>query len=152
MAFRLDKLAMLLFLRQRLPEAEALYRLSLALWEKAAGAYAPDVSTALDNLAVVLASERRYAEAEPLYRRSLSIREWATVQSMNNMALVLSALEKNRAAEAQFKVAVRLAEDIPRTLALPVTLENYAELLRKLNREAEAGRVAARARQLSKGR
>jgi carbon monoxide dehydrogenase subunit G len=64
---------------------------------------------------------------------------------------VLSALEKNRSAEAQFKFAVPLAEDIPRTQALPVTLENYAELLRKLNRGAEADRVAARARKLSKG-
>ncbi len=118
------------------------------IWEKAGGEDAPEVATALDNLAVVLASGQRYAEAEPLYRRALSIREWAAVQSMNNMALVLSALEKNRSAEAQFKFALRLAEDIPRTTALPVTLENYAELLRKLNREAEAARVAARARKL----
>ena len=54
-------------------EAEALFKRSLAMFEKTLGENHPMVATSLNNLAAVYSNENRDAEAEPLYRRSLEI-------------------------------------------------------------------------------
>jgi tetratricopeptide (TPR) repeat protein len=48
----------------RYADAEPLYRLSLAAYEKALGRYHPHVATTLNNLARLYQSQGRYADAE----------------------------------------------------------------------------------------
>jgi tetratricopeptide (TPR) repeat protein len=149
---------MLLYLQKRFPEAEALYRRSLAIWESSMGARDPALATTLDNLAVVYASQEKFAEAEPLYLRSLALRQKEAVESLNNLALVLEGRSEDAAAERYYRQAVNLAGTLPEPPGesvgkhelLAKTLENYATLLRKLKRPLEAAKMEARARTIGK--
>jgi Flp pilus assembly protein TadD len=64
----------------------------------------PDLTTAIDNLAVALAAQQKYADSEPFYRRSLALREKATVQNLNNLALVLEGTGDTANAEKQYTI------------------------------------------------
>jgi tetratricopeptide (TPR) repeat protein len=148
---------MIFFLQKRYPEAEALYRRTLGIWETAMGSDNPDLATTLDNLAVVLASQEKFEEAEPLYRRSLALRERVTLASLNNLAMVLEGNNHDIAAERQWKLAVTVGDKLPILAGDPPgkdsellakTLQNYAALLRKMKREAEAKKMEARAKAL----
>ncbi len=115
----------------------------------------PDLATTLENLAVVYAAQEKFEEAEPLYRRALALREKTAIASLNNLAMVLEGEGHDAAAERQYRVAVYLADKMPAipgadTDLLAKTLQNYAELLRKLKRDAEAKRIEARAKALAK--
>jgi tetratricopeptide (TPR) repeat protein len=118
----------------------------------------PDLATTLDNLAVVLASQDKFEEAEGLYRRSLALREKTAIANLNNLAMVLEGKGQNIAAERQYKLAVTLADRMP---AIPGSsasdggvlvkmLQNYAALLRKLKRDAEAKKIEERVKALTK--
>jgi tetratricopeptide (TPR) repeat protein len=119
----------------------------------------PSLTTALDNLAISLAMQLKYADSAPLYTRSLALRQKATVESLNNLALVLDGKGDTAGAEKQYTRAISLAGSIP---ALPgaasvgekellaKTLDNYAQLLRKLQRNDEAAKVEARSKSLGK--
>jgi len=69
----LNNLAELYRIQGRYPEAEPLYRRSLAIRERTLGPEHPSVATSLNNLAAFYHVQGRYAEAEPLYRRTLVI-------------------------------------------------------------------------------
>ena len=144
---------MVFYLSKRYAEAEPLYKRSLLIWEAKLGADAPQLATTLDNLAVVYASQEKFALAEPLYRRSLALRQKDAVLSMNNLALALDGKGDNAGAEVQYKRALALAEKIPvltgaanvgEAELLERTLRNYAALLRKMGREAEARKLESR--------
>jgi len=153
LAPNLDRLALLLFEEKRYPEAETLYRRSLAIWEPNMGPINPSLTTALDNLAVVLAAQMKFPEATPIYTRALAIREKATVENMNNVALVLQGKGDTDASEKNFTRALDLASEIP---ALPgdksvgekellgKVLDNYVDMLKALMRTEDAARVKAR--------
>jgi tetratricopeptide (TPR) repeat protein len=131
----------------------------LSIWEATLGPDSPELATTLDNLAVIYATLDQFTEAEPLYRRALALRQKTTVQSWNNLALVLEARGDAPGAERLYQRAVTLAAQIP-SLAGPanvgegqllaVTLRNYASLLRRLKRVPEAARMEARAKALGK--
>ena len=138
LAPNLDKLALLLFRMERFPEAEVLYRRSLAIWEPSMGPTNPDLTAAIDNLAVSLAAQQKYADSEPFYRRSLALREKATVQNLNNLALVLEGAGDPANAEKQYTTAIAIATKIPslpgdKSVAekelLAKTLDNYSTCL-----------------------
>ena len=76
----------------RYSEAEALYKRSLAIREKALGPDHPEVAASLNNLASLYAKQGRYAEAEPLYKRSLAIKEKAFGPDHPDVALSLNNL------------------------------------------------------------
>ena len=61
----------------RYADAEALYKRSLTIAEKALGANHPDVARSLNNLVTQYLRQARYAEAEPLAKRAISIYEKA---------------------------------------------------------------------------
>lgn len=112
------------------------------------------LAASLDNLAVVYANQEMFAKAEPLYRRSLAIKQKADVLAMINLAMTLEGKDDNTGAEALYRRALALAERIPsipppanvgEAEALKKTLTNYAMLLRKLKRDAEATKMEARA-------
>ena len=66
-------MAQLLQAKNRLAEAEPLFRRALAIFEQSYGDEHPDVTNGLNNLAVLLSATNRLAEAEPLMRRMVGI-------------------------------------------------------------------------------
>jgi tetratricopeptide (TPR) repeat protein len=74
-ATKLNNLAELLRVTNRLSEAEPLLRRALAIDEASLGPNHPWVATNLNNLALLLQATNRLSEAEPLYRRALGIFE-----------------------------------------------------------------------------
>lgn len=138
-----------------LDEAAALYERALAIRERLQGPSHPDVATVLNNLAAVEVARERYARAMPLLQRAFEVRERAlggtdmlTVQTMSNLALLHAAQGDASVAEPLYQRAIAALEamDPPRPADLDRVLANYAALLRDTGREAEAGRVEARAR------
>jgi tetratricopeptide (TPR) repeat protein len=67
---------------------------------------------------------------------------------LNNLALLYQAQGKYSEAEPLFKRALAIKEKAlgPEHLSVATTLENYAALLRKTNREVEAIKLEARAK------
>jgi tetratricopeptide (TPR) repeat protein len=97
------------------PEAEALYRRTLAIREKTQGPEHLEVASALNNLAGVLREEGRYAEAEPLYARALAIRERKLptdhpdiAASLNNLASNYRAMNKYEEAKPLYVRALEI--------------------------------------------
>ncbi|MGZ8189533.1 MAG: tetratricopeptide repeat protein [Methylosarcina sp.] len=74
-AIRLNNLAQLLRVTNRLDEAEPLMRRALAIDEENFGAEHPNVARDLNNLGVLLQHTNRLAESERLLRRALAIDE-----------------------------------------------------------------------------
>jgi tetratricopeptide (TPR) repeat protein len=64
-------LAVVLYLRGNLAEAEPLYRKSLEGRRKVLGSRHPDTLASLVNLAALLGKQGKRAEAVPLYREAL---------------------------------------------------------------------------------
>jgi tetratricopeptide (TPR) repeat protein len=64
----LNNLALLYQAKGRYPDAEPLYKRSLAIIERAFGPDHPDVARSLNNLVDLYQAEGHYAEAEPLYK------------------------------------------------------------------------------------
>jgi tetratricopeptide (TPR) repeat protein len=73
----LNNLAELYQYQGRFPEAERLFRRTLAVREKALGPEHPDIGESLHNLAFLFQEQGRYNEAEPFGKRSLAHREKA---------------------------------------------------------------------------
>jgi tetratricopeptide (TPR) repeat protein len=140
---------------ERFADAQPIYERSLKIWEAKLEPTDPELAASLDALAVVYARQEKFAMAEPLYRRALALRERLTVDSMNNLGLTLEAKGDNKAAETTYRQALSAVEWIPtlkgranvsEDAALGATLKNYAMLLRKLKRDAEAAKLEARRR------
>jgi tetratricopeptide (TPR) repeat protein len=140
----LDSLAWACYGQRKFAEAEPLYWRSLVIWEKAVGADHPTVATALDNLAGVYVAEEAFAQAEPLYRRALAIREKAALASFDKLASLYIDESRFPEAEQLYKRALAIAERMNEPVELGMVLEKYAELLRFLDRYAEAAEVQAR--------
>jgi len=118
----------------------------------------PDAATSLNNLADLYRGQREYAQAEPLYQRSLSIREKAlgpnhpdVASTLNSLAELYIAQGKYAAAEPLLKRALAIWEkalgpDHPNlAISLEISLKDYAELLMKTDRAAEAAKLVAHA-------
>jgi len=105
--------------------AEALFRRSLAIDERALDAQHPGLAVRLVGLAEVLRLTGQYAEAEPLYERAQSIRERALGSSHPDVAATLIARSLLRYATGDFASAARLmsrgAELREETLALALS-------------------------------
>ena len=140
---------------ERYDEAEALYLRALAIQENALGPNHFLVSTALNNLAVLYRTMERYVDAEPLYLRALAIRENTrgpdhprTATVVYNLGrLYAEGLRRYEDAETLYAraLAIReaaLGEDSP---SVADVLEAYAEFLREVGRQEEAGPMEERA-------
>ena len=116
------------------------------------------VATELNNLAEAYRLQGRYAEAEPLYKHSLAIREKAlgpehprVATTLNNLAVLYQAQARYAEAEPLYKRSLGILE---KTLGsghpqlAQSLLGNYAALLRKTNRAAEAAKMEARAKRI----
>jgi len=99
----------------RYAEAEALFKRSLAIWEKALGADHPHVALSLNNLAVLYRIQGQDGQAEPLCKRSLGIREKAlgpvhphVAESLENLARLYGPTNRMKEAEVLEKRAAAM--------------------------------------------
>jgi tetratricopeptide (TPR) repeat protein len=139
-----------------LDEAVAESKRLLALKERQFGPEGVEVATAAGSLGSLYQRYRQFAEAEALFKRALAIRE--KVSGIDHLdtagdlwRLSLFYEEQGRYAEAEPLVNRALAilekefgQNNPRR-TLPA-LENYAKLLRELDRTNEAAVVEAKAK------
>jgi CHAT domain-containing protein/Tfp pilus assembly protein PilF len=128
-------------------QAEALYRRTLAVREKIAGAEHPDTASSLNNLAMLYVRMGAYRQAQPLYERALSIKEKNlgpehpdTANSINNLAILYARIGDNTQAESFFRrsLAIRqkaLGADHPSTIS---SVGNLAEIYHRIGAYTEA--------------
>ena len=150
----LFNLAVLYFDQGAYRAAEPLFLRTLALREKVLGRDHPEVAATLSGLATLYIKLDQDAKAEPLCRRALAILEPAlggdhpeVARCLSKLAEVYSARGDFARAEPLCRRTLAIHEKDPATAdpALVETLEDYATLLRNLNRPEEAARHDARA-------
>jgi tetratricopeptide (TPR) repeat protein len=150
-------LAVLYFDQRDYPAAEPLFQRSLALREKVLGRDHPEVAASLSGLATLYIKLDQAPKAEPLCRRALAILEAAhggdhpeVARCLSKLAAIYSARGEFARAEPLCRRALAIREKDPAAAdhALVETLEDYAALLRNLNRPDEAARHDARAREI----
>ncbi len=117
LAEHLNELGMCYYNCGEYEEAEPLFRLSLAIFEKQLGPEHPHVASSLNNLAGLLESQGKYSEVEPLHLRSLKIREKqlgpehiAVAASLNNLAELLRGQGKYSEADPLYRRSVAILE------------------------------------------
>jgi tetratricopeptide (TPR) repeat protein len=155
LAQSLFRVAFLLYSCGKYTDSEFFYHRALAMFQKHLGFEHPDVALALNNLAKLYHVQKYYDQALPLYQRSLAIFEKAVGSEhpsvghvLNNLALLQCDREKYAEAEAFVLRSLKIREKLL-GLSHPCvgkSLETYAEVLRKLNRSAEAFEVETRAK------
>ncbi len=126
-------------------QAEAYLRSALQLAEKFAP-NDPQLIKTLRNLAMVLSSEEKYEEAEQLQRREIELKEKAfgdtqdLASSLNNLGVLCYNQGKYKEGEIAYKRVIAIDEKIlPRNHPERIlSMENYAKLLRRMNRYKEA--------------
>ena len=147
MAQSLNNLAVVFQSQGRTAEAEALYKRTLAIREKALGPDHPDVALSLHNLALVYGAQGRTAEAEPLYKRALAIFEKAlgpdhpdVAQSLNNLAELYRAQGRTADAEPLHKRSLAIREKAlgPDHRDVAQSLNNLAAVYHIQGRTADA--------------
>ena len=151
----LDRLAMVYFIEKRYADAQPLYERSLPIWDATLDPDDPQLAASLDNLAVIPLPRNNSPRPSRSIAARLRSAKKGDVISMNNLALTLEAQDNYAAAEKLYQRAVTIAERIPNlpgktnvgeAVVLKKTLGNYAIMLRKLKRDAEAVKLEARAK------
>lgn len=141
------------FLRERGRAAEAIALLSEAEAISARETSVPKVLNAidLDNLSVAYQAVPDFPQAERLSRRALAvldtIEQTPAVGStrgvvLYNAAYGLAEVGRNAEAEALYRQALPLVSKGPDRWRVEVVRKQYAQLLRKMGREAEAKTMA----------
>jgi tetratricopeptide (TPR) repeat protein len=140
LAITLDYLAFACARQQKNELAEKHYTRALLLRER-------DSVANLNNLALVLEAQGRFAEAEPYYKVALSVLEKPEPPAPKPLA-AKSKRGKGKSGEpaAAAKTASKL--DAKQRELLRTTLDNYANLLLQLKRDAAAARLQLRVKEL----
>lgn len=153
----LKNLAALYRIQNNYAEAERLYKRVQEIYEYVWGSQHLDVAKALNNLAVLYRSQGNQLQVDPLYKRILAIRERSlgsehldVANVLNNLAMLYRSQADYEHAEWLYRRVLAIHEQTlgPEHLHMAIVLENYSYLLRKLEREAEAARMEARAREI----
>jgi len=148
------RLALLLKLRAKLGEAEALLRTALASAARRASADPRHVAAATMNLASVRRAAEDFGEAEDLCRSALRMLESAlgpvhqdVAAAQNNLADLLQCQGKLEQAEALYKAAIEGLEAVLGAChpALNTPISNLADLLAEKGDEQESRRWYKRA-------
>jgi tetratricopeptide (TPR) repeat protein len=161
-ALTLDNLGKLYFGQKRYPEASYCYERALFIRTKAHGENGADTQATLSSVAQVYAAQGRQTDAEPLFRGMLSAKELDTVSSLNSLAALLASRDRNAEAESLYKLSIVLLDkkglvtarkvvlnpNDPPPTQLAETLDQYAALLKKMRKKADAAKMEARARVL----
>jgi tetratricopeptide (TPR) repeat protein len=152
----LNNLAVLFRDQGKFDKAEPLFQRALKIREKGLGPDHPSVANSLNNLAELYWDQGNYGKAEPLLHRALKIYEKALgpdhptlAIKLNNLAKLNYLQRKYTKAEPIFQNAIKIFEkSSPIYLChscFAKCLENYAALLRKMERDTEAVPLEARA-------
>ena len=156
-AMTLNDLAEICIVEARHAEAEVLYRQATEVIEAALGPDHLDLAAHLATVGAFYAEQGIYSEAEPRYERAVAILEpalgWAHPDVAANLAALASVYYHqglHAEAEPLYERAVAVLELAlePDNVRLAEILEEYAGLLRAINRGVEAGRLEARARRI----
>ena len=149
----LSHLAQVYVTQGKLVEAEPLYLRALAIYQARRGPAHMDVAATLNNLGILHKMHGQYAAAEPYLTRALAIKEQLLGPndsevglSAHNLGLLYVAQERYDQAEPLLRRAVAVREQQPESLDLAKSLEQYAGVLRKRGRPAEAEPLEARAK------
>lgn len=140
----------------RYHEAEQLHLRALAIWEKTVEPYPNDRANCLNNLAALYGrSQGKIELAIPLLQEALAVWETAytrrhpiSATGLVNLAVAYCRAKQLDKAESLFVEAIRVFEQSfpPPHPKLTWTLSNYAYLLNKTDRRAEAKIVLGRVR------
>src|SRR6185295_10997516 len=148
-----SQLAQVYVAQGKFGEAEPLYLRALAIYQSARGTEHMDVAATLNNLGILHKMHGQYRDAEPYLTRALVIKEkvlgpgHAEVGlSLHNLALLYVAEERYDQAEPLLRRALAIREQGAESLDLARTLEQYAGVLRKEGRSAEADPLEMRAK------
>ncbi|HEV1286686.1 MAG TPA: tetratricopeptide repeat protein, partial [Bryobacteraceae bacterium] len=156
----LDHLGKLYLGQKRYPEASYCYERALFIRTKVHGENSADTQATLNEVAQVYAAQGRQTDAEPLFRGMLSAKELDTVASLNSLAALLAERNHNAEAESLYKLSIALLDKQgfvtarkpvlnhadPPPAQLAETLDQYAALLKKMRKKADAAKMEARAR------
>jgi tetratricopeptide (TPR) repeat protein len=127
--------------------AETLYQRALTIHERMRGAEHPETANVLNNLGWLYHLMKNDERAEPLLRRALRIREQVlgpehpdTAGSLNCLAELLTHQQQYDLAEPLFQRALAIRQQAfgPGHPGVVLVLENYATLLKSMNRIEEA--------------
>ena len=136
------------------PDAETAYNAALAIWTKSLGKNHPTTAFGQSNLAFFYYKHARYADAERLFNEALTIQQAllnspALARTLYGLARLYADQQKYVEAEALLKQAVAIQEKaIPEHPDFADTLDAYADLLSKTDRNAAADEMRNRARQI----
>jgi tetratricopeptide (TPR) repeat protein/transcriptional regulator with XRE-family HTH domain len=135
-------------------QAESLFHQALKIREEILGKEHPDVVTSLNTLGSFYQKQGKYEEAEQLLSRALCICDQSldseyseTTATLNNFAGVYCDQGKYEQAELLYRRLLAMHEqtlEVGHPVMIQV-LHDYATLLRKINREVEAGEMERRA-------
>ena len=133
---------------ERFNKAEDVYRRALTIREKELGSEHPKLSKILNGLGHIYDKWAQYDKAEQFFLRALDICKknpeadpYSEADSLHNLGvLYFRGLGKNEKAEAYFKQALALEEEVygEDSEEMKGTVREYADLLRMLGRDDEA--------------
>jgi tetratricopeptide (TPR) repeat protein len=136
-------------------KAESLLERALAIWEKRRGPEQAEVARGLHSLGSLYRTQRQYSRAEPLYKRALAILEKCrdpghpdVAQTHYRLAQLYDAQGQCAKADSSYQRALAIWEKAlgPEHPDVAACLENYALLLRKMDRPQQAEPLETRAR------
>lgn len=117
----------------------------------------------LELLGMIYRSQGKLAETEPLVKAVCDARQQVLLNNARMLARLYAGRQQNEEAETMYKIAVAIYGRMmpPRKLSkeelltappppayLVETLEEYADVLRKLRRKGEASKMFSRAKQI----
>lgn len=144
-------------------DAEKPFKEALAIWKEVFEPERLELLVPLDELAQLYQDEGKYAEAEPLFKRGITVAEKhynsgeksdILAVRLDKLAGLYCAAGKYEKAEPLYKRALEVRKNVLDRDSPDVaqSLENYAKVLRKLDRAAEAEDLEARAKSIRKNR
>ena len=157
-ASTLNNMGYLLLMQGKAAEAETHLKKALGALEASVGDGHEHTQVTLGHLAELYRSQKRYPETEDMLKRLLAGLEKANgpdhievARILNNLALVYKEQGKNDEAAPLYTRSVGILEKNLQAGSrddLAVTLENYALLLLRADKKAEAQKMAERARKV----
>jgi len=142
-----NNLATLRINQGRMPDAEILFKESLALRRQVFGPLHPQTAQAMSNLGATLGMQGKYDDAEPIlrgalevYRKVLPAGHPALVEALNNLGKLLRRMGKQVEAEPLVRESIEIqrATAGDRHPSVGVLYATLAELLQSQDRFAEA--------------
>jgi tetratricopeptide (TPR) repeat protein len=154
-ASSLNNLASIYHKQRLFTEAEGAYVRSAQLTIESLGSSHPELTLTLGNLGLLYIDMGRYTDAENLFLQVLAILQKATpridariLRNLRSLGVTFRRKGDDAAAERVLAQAVELARQLPPDPEMPSVYENYAELLKKAGKDAEARSLVAEARRV----